>query len=168
LRGISWKALVTAAFAFALAIAFADALIDAATSLSALAIYGRTAGRVFDTLRSMPAATLTEVAMSFLSASLLTGYLAARIAGASHLLNGLLATIGPILVSLYAAHLLLADSEIFGPPAKAAFAVAIFIAGPVLGAFGGYLAQLRQSQIEAMLAEDASASDQPAAELGIR
>jgi hypothetical protein len=98
----------------------------------------------------------------------LTGYLAARIAGASHLLNGLLATIGPILVSLYAAHLLLADSEIFGPPAKAAFAVAIFIAGPVLGAFGGYLAQLRQSQIEAMLAEDASASDQPAAELGIR
>jgi len=48
------------------------------------------------------------------------------------------------------------------------FAVAIFIAGPMLGAFGGYLAQLRQVQIDALIAEDRVMPDRSAAQLGIR
>jgi hypothetical protein len=167
-RGISWKALVIAAIAFALAVAFVDALINAATSLAALAIYGGTTSQVFDTLRSMPAATLTDVALSFLSASLSAGYLAARTAGVKHLLNGMVATVGPILVSLYVANLLFGGSEIFAPSMKAVFAVAVFIAGPMLGAFGGYLAQLRQVQIDALIAEDTVTPDQATAEFWIR
>jgi hypothetical protein len=168
LRGISWKALVIAAVAFALAVAFADALINAATSLAALAIYGRTASLVFDTLRSMPGATLIDAALSFLSASLCAGYLAARNAGVKHLLNGMLATIGPILVSLYVTNQLAGSSEIFSPSMKAMFAVAVFITGPMLGAFGGYLAQLRQVQIDALIAEDIVMPDHTVTQLGIR
>jgi hypothetical protein len=165
LHGISWKALVIAAVGFALAVAFADALVNAATSLAALILYGRTASRVFDTLRSMPVATLTEIALSFLSASLSAGYLAARTAGTKLLLNGMLATVGPILISLYIANLLFGGSAVFSLSMKAVFGVVIFVAGPMLGAFGGYLAQLRQGQIDALLAEDSALPDQSAAQL---
>ncbi len=168
MRGITWKALVIAAVVFAVAAAFADALINAATSVAALALYGRTASLVFDTLRAMPVATLTEIALSFLSASLSAGYVAARTAGTRHLLNGLLATIGPILVSLYVANLVLGHLEIFAPAMKALFAAAIFVACPMLGAFGGYLAQVRQTQIDALLLEELSAFDQSTAEPGLR
>jgi hypothetical protein len=38
----------------------------------------------------------------------------------------------------------------------------------MLGAFGGYLAQLRQVQIDALIAEDTVMPDQAAAEFWIR
>jgi hypothetical protein len=92
-----------------------------------------------------------------------TSYLAARTAGVKHLLHGMLATIGPILISLYVANLLFGGSEIFSPSMKAVFAVAMFVAGPMLGAFGGYLAQLRQAQIDALIAEGTALPDPSAA-----
>jgi len=161
MRGISWKALPIATIAYAVVLVFAVALIHAAAAIVALASHGRAASRAFDAFAASPAAFIFEISISLIAASLAAGYLAARTAKRQHWLNGTLATIGPTLLSLYGlTHGLLFDeADDLGPWLHAMTNVVIFVGGPMMGAFGGYLAELRQAQIEAMTSEDRVAHD---------
>jgi hypothetical protein len=163
MRGVSWKALLVATVAYAVAIVFVDAVINATAAIAMLAGYGAAASRVFDTFRSLPAVVIAQIVFSLGSASLAAGYLAARTAGDGHLLNGTVATIGPSLLCLYALvhDPLFEDAQIFGPWVKPLFNAAVFVGGPMLGALGGYLAELRQARLEAMITDEIAASNNP-------
>src|SRR5579871_4256523 len=99
--GVSWKALLIAAMAYALAFVFIDAVINAGVACALFAGYGYKAGQAFDAFHAMPSVAVSARLLSLLGAALAAGYVAARTAQAQHILVGTLATINPILVSLY-------------------------------------------------------------------
>ena len=159
--GVSWKALLVAGVAYALTFVFIAAVIKAAVASALFAGYGYKAGHAFDALQAMPAVGISGRLLSLLGAALAAGYVAARTARAKHILNGTLATINPVLISLSILTFspLARDAQAFGAWLPPLFDMLTFVGGPVLGALGGYLADRRQVHIERVFAEEAAALD---------
>ena len=156
MRGVSWKALIIAAIAYALAFVFIDAVIQAAVASALFAGYGYKAGQAFDAFHAMPAVAMSARLLSLLGAALAAGYVAARTAQAQHILVGTLATINPILISLYVLTYvpLVQDAEALGPWMSPLFDLLTFVGGPILGAAGGFIAERRESHVARMLLEE--------------
>ena len=163
MRGVSWKALLVAAVAYALAFVFITAVIKAAVACMLFAGYGYKASQVFDALRAMPVVAISGRLLSLLGAALAAGYVASRTAQTKHVLTGMLATINPILISLYILTFspLVRDADVLSPWMPLLFDLLIFIGGPVLGAFGGYLAELRQVRLQSLFAAETEALPPP-------
>jgi hypothetical protein len=156
-RGVSWKALLVAAVAYALTFVFIAAVVKAVVASALFAGYGYKASRAFDAIHTMPSVAISGRLLSLLGAALAAGYVAARTAQAKQVLNGTLATITPILICLYiltfspVAH----DTEASGAWLSSLFDMLTFVGGPMLGALGGYLADRREVHIARVLEETA-------------
>jgi hypothetical protein len=163
IRGVSWKALLVAAVAYALAFVFIAAVIKAAVACVLFAGYGYKAGQAFDAWRAMPVVAISGRLLSLLGAARAAGYVASRTAQTRHVLTGTLATINPILISLYVLTFspLVRDADALSPWMPLLFALLTFIGGPVLGALGGYLAELRQVRLQSLFAEETQALPSP-------
>ncbi len=161
MRGVSWKALLVAAIAYALTFVFIVAVIKAVAASALFAGYGYKASQAFDALHAMPAVAISGRLLSLLGAALAAGYVAARTAQAKHILNGTLATVSPILISLYILTFspLVRDVEAFGAWLSPLFDMLTFVCGPMLGALGGYLADRRQFHIARLFAQETAALD---------
>lgn len=159
MRGVSWKALIIAAIAYALAFVFIDAVIQATVACALFAGYGYKAGQAFHAFHAMPVVAMSARLLSLLGAALAAGYVAARTAQAQHILVGTLATINPILISLYVLTYvpLARDAEALGPWLSPLFDLLTFVGGPMLGAAGGYIAERRESHVARMLLEETTA-----------
>ena len=157
--GVSWKALLIAAIAYALAFVFIDAVIKAAVACALFAGYGYKAGQAFDAFHAMPSVAVSARLLSLLGAALAAGYVAARTAQAQHVLIGTLATINPILISLYILTYvpLAQDAEALSPWLTPLFSLMTFVGGPMLGAAGGYIADRRQMHVARLLLEETAA-----------
>src|SRR5580698_8606360 len=101
MRGVSWKAMLIAAVAYALTFVFIAAVIKAIVASALFAGYGYKTNQAFDALHAMPVVAISGRLLSLLGAAFAAGYVAARTAQTKHVLNGTLATINPILISLY-------------------------------------------------------------------
>jgi hypothetical protein len=161
MRGVSWKALLIAAVAYALTFVFIAAVIKAIVASALFAGYGYKTNQAFDALHAMPAVAISGRLLSLLGAALAAGYVAARTAQAKHILNGTLATINPILISLYVLTFspLVRDAEALGAWLWPLFGLLVFVGGPMLGALGGYLADRRQHHIARVFAEETASLD---------
>ncbi len=161
MRGVSWKGLLVAAAAYALTFVVVTAVIKAAVASALFAGYGYRASQAFDALHAMPAVATGGRLLSLFCAALAAGYVAARTAQAKHILNGTLATINPILISLYILTFspLVRDTEAFGAWLSPLFEMLTFVGGPMLGALGGYFADRRQVHIARVFANETAALD---------
>jgi hypothetical protein len=159
MRGVSWKALLVAAVAYVLTFVFITAVIKAVVASAVFAAYGHKANHAFDAMHALPVIAISGRLLSLLGPAFAAGYVAARTAQSNHVLNGTLATISPVLISLYVLT--------FSSLARDADALSIlvplflFIGGPILGALGGYLAELRQVQLQRLLVEETEALPSP-------
>lgn len=159
--GVSWTALLIAAIAYALAFVFIDAVIKAAVACALFAGYGYKAGQAFDAFHAMPSVAVSARLLSLLSAALAAGYAAARTAQAQHILVGTLATINPVLISLYVLTYvpLAQDTGALSPWLSPLFSLLTFVGGPMLGAAGGYIAERRESHVARVLLEETTAPE---------
>jgi len=156
LRGVSWKALIVGAIAYALAFVFIAAVIKAAVACALFAGHGYKANQVFDAFHAMPAVAVSGRLLSLLGAAFAAGYVAARTAQSSHMLNGTLATINPVLLSLYILTYvpLAQDTEALSPWLSPLFNLLTFVGGPMLGALGGHFADRREAHVARAFADE--------------
>lgn len=159
--GVSWKALLIAAIAYALAYVFIAAVFKAAVACALFAGYGYKTSQAFDAFHAVPAVAVAGRLLSLLGAALAAGYVAARTAQESHILNGMLATINPILISLFVFTYapLANDAEALGPWLLPLFDLLTFVGGPMLGALGGYFADRREAQVARAFADEMATLD---------
>jgi hypothetical protein len=94
---------------------------------------------VIDTLQGTPSLYATQLVLGAL-ASILGGYVAAKVAKRGPLLNGALSAFLCVGSGVYT---MIARTDTMGPWSHAGF----LILSPVLGAFGGWLWERRQSRI---------------------
>ena len=163
MRVVSWKALLVAAVAYALTFVFITAVIKAVVASALFAAYGHKANHVFDAMHALPVIAISGRLLSLLGAAFAAGYVAARTAQTKHVLNGTLATITPVLISLYILTFspLAHDADALSIWVPMLFDLLTFIGGPILGALGGYLAELRQVRLQRLFAEETEALPMP-------
>ncbi len=155
-RGVSWKALIIAAVAYALAFVFIAAVIEAAVACALFVGHGDKASQAFDAFHATPAVAVGVRLLSLLGAAFAAGYVAARTAQSSHILNGTLAAISPVLLSLYVltyvplAH----DAEALAPWLSPLCNLLAFVGGPMLGALGGHFADRRAAYVARAFADE--------------
>jgi hypothetical protein len=153
---ISPKALLISNVAYVLLAIIFMILVIAAAAVVAFVGYGSAGIKVFDAFRSSQAVLVSVIFFAIFIASLGAGYIAGRVAKRRYLLNGALATSGSILFNLYGLIIggsLFDDSSNFAPWVETLFDAVVLVGGPLLALLGGYFAELRQRQLDAMSAE---------------
>jgi hypothetical protein len=159
MRGISLKALLISNIAYVLLAVIFVALVTAMAATVAVAAYGSAWKQAFDAFKSS-GGVLSESLFAIAVTSLGAGYIAGRIARRQYLLNGALATGVSSLFTLYGLVIggsFFDDPGNFAPWVDTLLNVAILVGGPILAGLGGYLAELRQTRLDSLSAEQRTA-----------
>jgi MFS family permease len=159
MRGISLKALLISNIAYALLAVIFAALMAATVATVAFAVYGSAWKQASEAFRS-PQAVLSESLLAIAVASLAAGYIAGRVARRRYRLNGALAAGVWSLFTLYGLIIggsFFDDPGNFAPWVDTLLNVATLVGAPILSGLGGYLAELRQTRLDSVPAEQRTA-----------